>query len=185
MGVVARRFDIFLVSLDPTIGREIRKTRPCVVISPDEMNRHLETVMVAPNALEKIYLPWVASLKGADADPCGDLIAPPASVAQQAGAFHLVASVPVTVYQFSALEYIGQGGAPGKDWSTCPGLQTCQTSFQANGCFSFTNDASLLLPSTAMTGNYRISSQADWPVRMLYSRSPHDCQTCSPQNSMT
>ena len=48
MGVVARRFDIFLVSLDPTVGREIRKTRPCVVISPDEMNTHLETVMVAP-----------------------------------------------------------------------------------------------------------------------------------------
>ncbi len=43
-----RRFDVFLVSLDPTKGREIKKTRPCVVISPDEMNRHIETVIVAP-----------------------------------------------------------------------------------------------------------------------------------------
>ena len=48
MGVVTRRFDVFLIALDPTIGREIRKTRPCLVISPDEMNRHLSTVLVAP-----------------------------------------------------------------------------------------------------------------------------------------
>jgi mRNA interferase MazF len=48
MGVVARRFDIFLVSLDPAVGSEIRKTRPCVVISPDEMNTHVQTVIVAP-----------------------------------------------------------------------------------------------------------------------------------------
>jgi mRNA interferase MazF len=43
-----RRFDIHLVALDPTVGSEIRKTRPCVIISPDEMNRHLRTVLIAP-----------------------------------------------------------------------------------------------------------------------------------------
>ena len=43
-----RRGDVFLIALDPTIGREIKKTRPCVVLSPDELNRHLSTVMVAP-----------------------------------------------------------------------------------------------------------------------------------------
>jgi mRNA interferase MazF len=48
MGVVVRRFDVFLIALDPTIGREIRKTRPCLVLSPDEMNRHLATILVAP-----------------------------------------------------------------------------------------------------------------------------------------
>jgi mRNA interferase MazF len=48
MGVVVRRFDVFLIALDPTIGREIRKTRPCLVVSPDEMNRHLATILVAP-----------------------------------------------------------------------------------------------------------------------------------------
>jgi mRNA interferase MazF len=42
------RFDVFLVNLDPTVGSEIRKTRPCVVVSPDEMNRHVRTVVVAP-----------------------------------------------------------------------------------------------------------------------------------------
>ena len=46
--MVARRFDIFLVSLDPTVGTEIRKTRPCLIVSPDEMNRHIRTVIIAP-----------------------------------------------------------------------------------------------------------------------------------------
>ncbi|MBN1190070.1 MAG: type II toxin-antitoxin system PemK/MazF family toxin [Dehalococcoidales bacterium] len=43
-----KRFDIYLVNLDPTVGSEIQKTRPCVVISPDEMNRHIATVLIAP-----------------------------------------------------------------------------------------------------------------------------------------
>ena len=50
MGLVSepRRFDVFLVNLDPTLGSEIRKTRPAAVVSPDDMNRHLRTVVVAP-----------------------------------------------------------------------------------------------------------------------------------------
>ena len=48
MGVVAERFDVFLVRLDPTIGTEIQKTKPCVVISPDQLNPYLSTVIVAP-----------------------------------------------------------------------------------------------------------------------------------------
>jgi mRNA interferase MazF len=48
MGVVVKRFDVFLVNLDPTVGSEIQKTRPCVVISPDEMNRYIATVVIAP-----------------------------------------------------------------------------------------------------------------------------------------
>lgn len=44
----ARRFDVYLVTLDPTVGSEMRKTRPCVVLSPDEMNQHIRTVIVAP-----------------------------------------------------------------------------------------------------------------------------------------
>lgn len=43
-----RRGDVFLVSLSPTRGREIRKTRPCVVVSPDELNAHIQTFIVAP-----------------------------------------------------------------------------------------------------------------------------------------
>jgi mRNA interferase MazF len=46
--MVARRFDVFLVTLDPTLGHEIKKTRPCVVVSPDEMNTHLSTAIIAP-----------------------------------------------------------------------------------------------------------------------------------------
>ena len=42
------RFDVILVALDPTQGSEIRKTRPCLVVSPDEMNHHLRTLIVAP-----------------------------------------------------------------------------------------------------------------------------------------
>ena len=46
--VAARRGDVFLVQLDPTRGGEIRKTRPCVVVSPDELNAHVRTIIVAP-----------------------------------------------------------------------------------------------------------------------------------------
>jgi mRNA interferase MazF len=42
------QYDIVLVNLDPTIGSEMRKTRPCVVISPNEMNRYLQTIVIAP-----------------------------------------------------------------------------------------------------------------------------------------
>jgi mRNA interferase MazF len=42
------RFAVYLVTLDPTVGSEISKTRPCLVVSPDEMNRHIRTVIVAP-----------------------------------------------------------------------------------------------------------------------------------------
>src|SRR5437870_2081889 len=48
MDLVVRRFDIVLVALDPTVGHEIKKTRPALVISPDEMNEHLSTLIVAP-----------------------------------------------------------------------------------------------------------------------------------------
>jgi len=48
MAVVVQRFDVFLINLDPTIGSEIKKTRPSLIISPDEMNRHIRTVIVAP-----------------------------------------------------------------------------------------------------------------------------------------
>jgi mRNA interferase MazF len=46
--MVINRFEVYLVVLDPTVGSEIQKTRPCVVISPDEMNHHIATVIVAP-----------------------------------------------------------------------------------------------------------------------------------------
>ena len=48
MAMVVKRFDVYLVNLDPTIGSEIKKTRSCLVISPDEMNRNIRTVIIAP-----------------------------------------------------------------------------------------------------------------------------------------
>ena len=46
--VGSRRFDVFLVALDPTVGSEIQKTRPCLVVSPNELNDQIATVIVAP-----------------------------------------------------------------------------------------------------------------------------------------
>lgn len=48
MGMVVKRFEVYLVNLDPTVGSEIKKTRPCLIISPDEMNHHIATVIIAP-----------------------------------------------------------------------------------------------------------------------------------------
>jgi mRNA interferase MazF len=46
--MVINRFEVYLVNLDPTIGSEIKKTRPCLVISPDVLNQHIQTVIIAP-----------------------------------------------------------------------------------------------------------------------------------------
>ena len=48
MAVVVKRFDVYLVSLDPSVGAEIQKTRPCLIISPDEMNAYVQTTIIAP-----------------------------------------------------------------------------------------------------------------------------------------
>lgn len=56
MAMVVKRFEVYLVNLDPTVGVEIKKTRPCLVISPDEMNRHINTVIIAPmTSLSRAY----------------------------------------------------------------------------------------------------------------------------------
>ena len=48
MAMVVNRFDVYLINLAPTVGSEIQKTRPCLIVSPDEMNRHIRTVIAAP-----------------------------------------------------------------------------------------------------------------------------------------
>jgi len=52
------RGDVHLVRLDPTLGSEIQKTRPCVIVSPDELNDHLRTVIVAPMTTGGRAYPW-------------------------------------------------------------------------------------------------------------------------------
>ena len=56
--MVTTRGDVHLVRLDPTLGSEIKKTRPCVVVSPDELNRHLRTAIVAPMTAGGKAYPW-------------------------------------------------------------------------------------------------------------------------------
>jgi len=46
--MVVKRFEVYVVNLDPTVGGKIKKTRPCLIVSPDEMNQHIATVIVAP-----------------------------------------------------------------------------------------------------------------------------------------
>jgi hypothetical protein len=111
----------------------------------------IETVVVPPDELRTIYLPWVPELKG-PVDVCTE--SSPANLPTMRapdGAYHLVSSRPVVAYQFNPLQYRPQGGVAGKDWSAA-----CAASCMAE-CFSFTNDASLLLPSTALTTNYRVT----------------------------
>jgi hypothetical protein len=103
------------------------------------------TTTVAPNGLAKIYLPWVKELEG-PTNGCSPFNL--SSVVVPKGAYHLVSDRPVSAYQFNALEYKGAGGPAGKNWGTCV---SCGT-----GCFSYTNDASLLLPTTALTATYRV-----------------------------
>ena len=52
------RGDVYLVALDPTLGSEIRKTRPCLLVSPDELNQQLHTVIVAPMTTAGRAYPW-------------------------------------------------------------------------------------------------------------------------------
>jgi len=55
--VVVKRFDVYLVNLDPTVGYEIQKTRPCLIISPDEMHQHIRTVIIAPMTMRERQYP--------------------------------------------------------------------------------------------------------------------------------
>jgi hypothetical protein len=90
------------------------------------------TVNVAANSVQIINLPWDANLKG----PSSLSVTPmPSSIRVNAGAYKLSSNRPVTVYQYNALEYT------------------------LNGSFSYTNDASLLMPVNAWTGNYRVAAR--------------------------
>jgi hypothetical protein len=119
------------------------------------------TAEIPPDELRTIYLPWVPSLKGPEGDHCNAATTSPSTVRIDRGAYHLVSTRPIAVYQFNPLQYASIGGAPGKDWTkckstppTCPFPTDCTKTY-----YTYSNDASLLLPSTAMTGNYRIAGR--------------------------
>ena len=61
--VVLHRFDVFLISLDPTEGHEIKKTRPCLIVSPDELNNYVGTVIIAPMTTKGKAYPTRVAIK--------------------------------------------------------------------------------------------------------------------------
>ncbi len=115
------------------------------------------TVSVAAGQVQAIKLPWVPALKGPTFDQDTVVGDPGPSRIVAGGAYHLVTSAPVSVYQFSALEYEIDAGTTTPDGGACPG--------EGDGgagphCFSYSNDASLLLPSNVATGDYGVLA---WP----------------------
>lgn len=61
--MAVNQYDIVLVNLDPTVGAEIKKTRPCVVISPNEMNQSISTIIIAPMTTSKRVYPTRVKIK--------------------------------------------------------------------------------------------------------------------------
>jgi hypothetical protein len=121
------------------------------VTGPNGVNKK---VTVGGGTISKVYLPWVPALKAKGTTSVMD--AKHSSVLAPKSAYHLVSDKPVVVYQFNPLEFRAVGGDTGKSWSGC------KIQGSATECYSYSNDASLLLPSTAMTGNYRIMGPGGW-----------------------
>ena len=61
--MVIRQYEVYLISLDPTIGHEIKKVRPCVIISPDEMNKNISTIIITPMTTQSHLYPTRIPLK--------------------------------------------------------------------------------------------------------------------------
>jgi mRNA interferase MazF len=74
--MVIKQYEVYFVDLDPTVGYEVKKTRPCLVISPDDLNAYLKTVIIAPMTTKSHTYPSRVSLqfKGKDAHICLDQI---------------------------------------------------------------------------------------------------------------
>jgi hypothetical protein len=106
------------------------------------------TPTIDKKGIAVIKLPWVTELKGGDVDACQEPPDPGATRVVAGGAYRLRSDVPVTVYQFSPLEY--EIDPPP---ASCPVGTQCPGGLES-ACKSFSNDASLLLPATALTGNY-------------------------------
>ncbi len=108
------------------------------------------TVTIPASSVQAIPLPWVAALKGPQFDQNTVVGDPGKSRLVPKGAYHLTSDFPVSVYQFSALEFEIDAGPP------CPGTGDGGV----GKCFSYSNDAALLLPATVATGDYGVVA---WP----------------------
>lgn len=141
-------------------------------------DQEVATATAPANSLVKIFLPWVEELKstswikGQPDNGCPTWVKTE-TVNAPGGAYHLTTSRPVAVYQFNAIEYAAKGGPDGKDWNAYCSAHTCMGTLK-NKCFSYTNDASLLLPTTALTGNYRIAGSSSWTTIDESGTTPHE-----------
>jgi hypothetical protein len=117
-------------------------------ISVDQGGAPVATATIPPGGIAPVILPWVTALKGGDFDDDTNGSRPIASVLVPGGAYHLTSTVPVTVWQYNPLEYEIAV-------SKCPYPPSLANGDGIN-CLSVSNDASLLLPTAAMTGNYRV-----------------------------
>ncbi len=121
------------------------------------------TVTVQPGSLEEIRLPWVPELKGADFDAQTQGSRPTKSVRVDGGAYHLTSTVPVTAWQFNPLEYKKDAATLAAEMRTCTYPPNNSNSDGMN-CESVSADATLLIPSTALTGHYRVTSKSSFPI---------------------
>lgn len=123
--------------------------RPASVVVTQN-DQPIRSRIIAPGSLEVIGLPWVQELKGPQMDQQGVTSSPGATRLVAKGAYRLRSTQPVTVYQFSPLEYALPSGTPG----------CVPVDIFGGKCQSYTNDASLLLPANTMTGDYTVLA---WP----------------------
>lgn len=107
----------------------------------------VDQLVVAPGTLAVHELEWIDALRG-DSDHAASVLVPD-------GAYHVISDVPVTITQFNPLRYQSD--------------PSCTSSHPEDGCFSYTNDASLLLPTHVLTGSYVVMSR---PTHILTRSSP-------------
>ena len=113
---------------------------------------------IMPQSLQAIALPWVPALKGGDVDACQNTPDPGVTRIVTQGAYRLRSTGPVSVYQLSPLEYQLSPVPAG-----CPVADQCPGGIGSE-CLSYSNDASLLLPVTALTGDYTALTWASTPT---------------------
>lgn len=114
---------------------------------------------LAGKTSKTLYLPWVSGLKGPDSNACGLALDSGDSLRVDGGAYKLTSSLPVSVTQFSPIEYKNAGGPPGKDWTSCPGLSCGSGPLE---CYAYSADASMLLPTSALGTSYRAVGPKGW-----------------------
>ncbi|MBK7583411.1 MAG: IgGFc-binding protein [Myxococcales bacterium] len=140
-------FDFAIVVVNPhTASVDVTVTRAGTTVNEK----------LAGKTSKIIFLPWVSGLKGDDSNCNGSAVPSGGTVRVDGGAYRVTSSLPVGVTQFSPIEYKDQGGPPGKSWAACPGL-SCSM-----GCFAYTADSSVLLPTSALGTSYRAVGPLGW-----------------------